>query len=181
MRTGMRGISAGLLALSMAAPAIAAPVDCSNNAIPGTPVKGTVKGKPFVPKEVTLAIGGGMAINDAQFDAYDLTLMADGIFNALSARVLVRKGTKADGRVFRMVASDDMDKQPMAAAGTPEVQSWNLQLEAANIDTDFTQETASLRLEFGKRKGGVLPGKIFFCTLDPGTRISGSFDAKIGQ
>jgi len=134
-----------------------------------------------VPKEATLAIGGGMAVNDVAFDAYDLTLMSDGIFNALSARVLVRKGQKADGRTFRMVASDDMDKQPMAAAGTPEVQSWDLQLEAANVDTGFTQETASLRLEFGARKAGVLPGKIFFCTLDPATQISGSFNAKIGQ
>jgi hypothetical protein len=169
-----------LIALPVGASALAAaPPDCSKAAIPPGPVKGTVGGKPFVPQRVEVQVGKGFAVNEVKFDSYDLTLEVDGIFNALSTRVITREGTRADGRTFRLLPVDSIDAQPMAGPGTPEVQSWDLQLESANVDTSFTQETASMRLEYGQRKGDVLPGKIYFCAPNQKATIAGSFDAVI--
>ncbi|MDE2134240.1 MAG: hypothetical protein KGJ49_06535 [Alphaproteobacteria bacterium] len=173
-------LAAGLVALPFAAPAFAAaPLDCSTAAIPPGPVKGSVGGKPFVPKSAEVVIGKGFAVNQVKFDSYDLTLEVDGVFNALTVRVIGREGTNATGRAFRLLPTDSIGAQPMAYPGTPEVQGWDLHLEAANVDTSFTQETASMRLEYGPRKGNVLPGKIMFCAPDEKATIAGSFDAVI--
>jgi hypothetical protein len=155
--------------------------DCSAGPIADTPVKGTVAGKPFVPKEVTLHMTkDGMVIDGTHFDTYELSLMADGIFNAATVTMLVPGGKKPDGRTFRVVPSDDIAKQPDAYEGTPEVQGWDLQLEAANVDTSFTQEIASIRVEWGARKGNVVPGKIHFCVPGQKTDIEGTFGATPG-
>src|SRR6185312_1194012 len=59
----------------MAQPAFAAPKDCSSAQIPDTPVRGTVNGQPFVPNAVGIHITrGGMQINDAKFDTYELSI-----------------------------------------------------------------------------------------------------------
>jgi len=181
----MRPIRAALATLALlaaASPALAAaPAGCSASAIPDTPVKGTVGGKPFVVKQADVVIGKDFAVNDAKFDSYDLTLEVQGVFNALTTRVIVREGTRADGRTFRLLQTDSIGDQPMAIEGTPEVQSWDLQLESANVDTSFTQDIASMRLEYGQRKGNVLPGKIYFCAPNAKATIAGSFNATIGK
>jgi len=178
----MRRILAAAAFLLAASPALAAaPPGCSAQAIPDTPVKGVVNGKPFVVKQATVTIEKGFAVNDVKFDSYDLMLEVDGIFNALTTRVIVKDGTRADGRTFRVVDSGSIGDQPMAIAGTPEVQSWDLQLESAGVDTSFTQEAASMRLEYGQRKGNVLPGKIVFCVPGQKAAIAGTFNALIGR
>jgi hypothetical protein len=178
----MRRILAAAFALLAATPAFAAaPAGCSAQAIPDTPVKGTVGGKPFVVKSATVVIGKGFAIDETKFDSYDLTLEVDGIFNALTTRVIVKEGTRADGRAFRILDTEDIGAQPAAIPGTPEVQSWDLQLESAGVDTSFTQEAASMRLEYGQRKGAMLPGKIVFCAAGQKAAISGTFNAAIGR
>ena len=179
----MRRHCIAIAALSLfAAPACAfatVPAGCSANAIPDTPVKGTVGGKPFVVHKAEVRIGKGFAVNDTKFDSYDLTLEVDGIFNALTTRAIVREGTRADGRVFRILPTDSIGDQPAAMTGVPEVQSWDLQLESANVDTSFTQEIASMRLQYGQRKGDILPGKIYFCVPGQNATIAGTFDATI--
>ncbi|HEY1630671.1 MAG TPA: hypothetical protein VGF56_05115 [Rhizomicrobium sp.] len=178
----MRRILVAAAFLLAASPTLAAaPPGCSAKAIPGTPVTGTVGGKHFVVKQATVTIGKGFAVNDVKFDSYDLMLEVDGIFNALTTRVIVKEGTRADGRSFRVVDSESIGDQPMAIAGTPEVQSWDLQLESAGVDTSFTQEAASMRLEYGQRKGNVLPGKIVFCAPGQKATIAGTFNAVIGR
>jgi hypothetical protein len=167
-----------LIGLPFGAQALAAgPVDCSKEVVPPGPVKGTVAGKPFVPQRAEVVIGKGFAVNEVKFDSYDLTLEVEGIFNALSVRVITREGTRADGRTFRRLPVDSIGAQPMAGPGTPEVQSWDLQLESADVNASFTQEIASMRLEYGQRKGNVLPGKIYFCAPGEKATIAGSFDA----
>ena len=163
-RCGFLAVCLSALPVGASALAAASP-DCSKAAIPPGPVKGTVGGKPFVPQRVEVQVGKGFAVNEVKFDSYDLTLEVDGIFNALST--------------FRLLPVDSIDAQPMAGPGTPEVQSWDLQLESANVDTSFTQETASMRLEYGQRKGDVLQGKIYFCAANQKATIAGSFDAVI--
>ena len=169
-----------LLSTLLVSPALAAPPDCSTGTIADTPAGGTVAGKPFVPKETTLDVTkDGMEVDAAKFDKYTLTIMTDGIFNAVSVTMLVPLGKKPDGRVFRVLPTDSIGAQPAAATGVPEVQGWDLQLEAANVDTSFTQEIASIRVEFGQRKGATLPGKIHVCVPGQNAEIAGSFSAAL--
>ena len=178
----MRHLHCGLLAVCLVVLPVgqalaAGPQDCSKEVIPAGPVKGTVAGKPFVPQRADVQIGKGFAVNEVKYDSYDLMLEVEGIFNALTTRIITREGTRADGRTFRLLPTDSIGAQPKAGPGTPEVQSWDLQLEAADVNTSFTQEIASMRLEFGQRKGNVLPGKIYFCAPGEKATIAGSFEA----
>jgi len=171
-----------LVAVALAAGASAMPRDCSTAQIPDAPVKGTVNGKPFVPNAIMVHITkNGMGVDDVKFDRYELAIQTGGIFNEMTADVLVRSGERPDGHVFRMLPIDTMGGQPTAGPGTPEVQGWDLELEAANVNTSFTQETASLRLEFLPRKGDVLPGRIYFCVPAVKAEIVGTFAAKVDQ
>jgi hypothetical protein len=162
--------------------AFAAPQDCSTAQVPAIPVKGTVGGKPFIPNDVSVQITkNGMQINETKFDRYVLSIESDGLFNAVTVDAIFRQGTKPEGHVFRLLPRDALDNQPLAAEGTPEIQGWDLQLEAANVDTSFTQDIASLRLEYGARKGDLIPGKIYFCVPSSNTEIMGTFSAKVAQ
>lgn len=166
------------LALMVVTPAFAA--DCSVGPIADHPVTGTVAGKPFVPNKTELSVTrDGMVVNGVRFDRYALAIMTDGIFNELTVDMLVPGGKKPDGRTFRVLPTDSIHDQPQAAEGTPEVQGWDLQLEAANVDTSFTQEIAAIRVELGQRKGGMLPGRIHFCVPGQRAEIEGSFMAKM--
>lgn len=176
-------LAAALLAPSadcaLAAKAAPAP-DCSKLPVPDVPVKGVVNGQPFVPNEISIHMTPlGMVINEDKFDRYDLSIESDGIFNAASVDFLVRAGTRPDGKTFRVFPTDSISAQPAAASGTPEVQGWDLELESANVDTSFTQEIASIRVEFGKQTGDMMPGKIYFCVPGVDATIRGTFSAKM--
>lgn len=182
----MRRFSALVMLLAAAGPlstaALAMPKDCSTAQIPDTPVKGTVNGKPFIPNAISVHITkNGMQINEAKFDTYELAIQTDGIFNEMTAHVLVKSGAKPEGHAYRMLALDSIGGQPMAAPGTPEIQGWDLELEAAGVNTSFTQDIASLRLEFLPRKGDALPGKIYFCVPGAKAEIMGTFTAKVDR
>lgn len=172
--------AAAAIGLMLAAPAFAAPKDCSSAQIPDTPVRGTVNGKPFVPNAVTVHITrNGMQINEAKFDTYELAIQTDGIFNELSVHVLVKAGGRPDGHVYRVLPTDSIGDQPSAAPGTPEIQGWDLALEAAGVDTSFTRDIASMRLEFAPRKADALPGRIYFCVPGAAAEIMGTFTAEV--
>jgi hypothetical protein len=176
----VRRIACAAALLLFAAPALAAAPDCANAPIPDTPVRGMVNGVAFVPKETTVHVAkDGMEMDGAKFDKYDLMLSVDGIFNAATVGMLVKAGTRPDGKVWRVLPTDSISAQPAAAQGLPEVQDWEIALEAAHVDTSFTDGTASIRVEWGARKGNVLPGKIHFCVPDAKTDIAGSFSATL--
>ena len=166
--------------LAAASPAVAAPADCSKATIPDVPVHGTVNGQPFAPQDATITFTkDGMVVDGVHLDRYALSIQTTDIFNALSVDMMVPGGKKPDGRVFRVLPTDSIHDQPAAAPGTPEVQGWDLQLEAANVDTGFTQEVASIRVELGARKGDKLPGKIYFCVPGAKAEIMGTFNATL--
>ena len=168
-----------LAACVIAGGAHAVPKDCSIAPIPDTPVAGTVGGKPFVPNEITLHVTpNGMQVDDAKFDTYELSIQTGGIFNAATVHILVRAGGHPDGHVYRVLPTDSISAQPEAAPGTPEIQGWDLELESAGVKTSFTQDTASMRLEFGPRKAGMYPGKIHFCVAGVSAEIAGAFSAR---
>ena len=167
--------SAALLPL----PSLAAvPAGCSAGPIVDKPVFGTVAGKPFVPKKVSMQITrDGMEVGNAKFDRYLLSIETDGVFNEATVDMLVPLGKKPDGRTFRVLPTDSIGDQPQAAEGTPEVQGWSVALEAAGVETSFTDEVASLRVELGARKGNAIPGKIHLCVPGKHIEIQGSFTA----
>jgi hypothetical protein len=123
-----KSLCAGFLFL-LTVPALATPKDCSTTAIPDSPVKGTVAGKPFVPNAVMVQITkNGMQIDAVKMDRYALSIQTDGIFNALTVNAVLRQNAPLAGHAFRMIAKDDIGAQPMATSGTPEIQGWDLQL-----------------------------------------------------
>lgn len=165
--------------VAMTGPALAAP-DCSQGPIPDAPVHGTVNGQPFVPQKATVQFtANGMSVNDAAFDRWALSIQTDSIFNALSLDMLVPHGQKPDGRVFRVLPTREISAQPHATEGTPEVQGWDLELESAEVDTGFTSDIASIRVELGTRKGDVLTGKIHMCVPSAKAEIAGTFSAEV--
>lgn len=173
-------IAPALMLLTFSAlPAMAAAPDCSAMKIPDTPVKGTVNGKPFVPNEITMHITkNGFQLNEFKFDTWELSIQAGGIFNAATMHFLVKAGTKPDGKTFRVLPTDSISGQPAATTGVPEVQGWDLEFEAADVDTSFTQDIASIRLELGKSTAASVPARIAFCVPSSNTQIVGTFDAK---
>jgi len=180
MRTPTLFAAAAIGLMPASAPAFAAPKDCSSAQIPDTPVKGTVNGKPFVPNAVKVHITrNGMQINATKFDTYGLSIQTDGIFNAMTAQILVRAGGRPDGHVYRVLPTESIGAQPAATPGTPEIQGWDLELEAAGVDTSFTQDIASMRLEFAPRKADALPGRIYFCVPGAAAEIMGTFTAEV--
>jgi hypothetical protein len=143
-------------------------------------VHGTVNGQPFVPQQATLDFTkDGMVIDDVHLDRYVLSIQTDGIFNEFTINMMVPSGKKPDGRTFRVLPIDSISKQPAVAPGTPEVQGWALSQETAGVDTSFTQEIASIRVEMGTRMGNVLPGRVHVCVPGVKTEIVGAFNATI--
>jgi hypothetical protein len=171
------GWSAAALFLA-ASPALGAPADCSVGPIPDGAVHGTVNGQPFVPQQATIDFTrDGMVVNDVHLDRYVLSIQTDGIFNELTVDMMVPGGKKPDGRTFRVLPVDDIGKQPAAAEGTPEVQGWDLEQENADVKTSFTQDTASIRIELGTRRGDQMPGRIHMCVPGVKAEIVGTFSA----
>lgn len=168
--------SAASFAIALIFLATPAAADCSVGPIKDTPLGGTVGGVPFAAKETRLDFTrDGMEMNDVHLDRYVLSLMVDGIFNEATVDMLVPGGKMPDGRTFRVLPVDSIGAQPAAAQGVPELQGWDLELENAGVDTSFTEDVASIRIEWGVRKGNTLPGKIHFCVPSLKADIEGSF------
>jgi hypothetical protein len=144
----------------------ALPADCSAAKVPAQPVSVSVGGNKFAPKVIKLRNAGGMTYGDDAFDTYRLELKSTDDFSPpLEAdfTVLVRKGQRIDGKTFRKLAVKDTDKQPAPTKGLPEVQGWSLKDRPASSDFSHVSYLASLRLEFGQRKGNTIGGKIYLC------------------
>ena len=155
-------------AASFARPGIAQtlPPDCSAAAVPAQPVAASIAGTQFAPKSFKLVSAGGMSMGDQQFDTYRLSLRSeDSLFAPLEAQVtvLLRKGQRIDGKVFRKLPTKSTDKQPSPVSGLPEVQGWSLKNGPAKTDFSHVSYVASLRLEFGQRQGNTIAGKIYLC------------------
>jgi hypothetical protein len=153
------------------------PADCSAAKPPAQPVEVSVGGVKFKPKEIKLFAAGSMKTEDEQFDSYRLELQseADTTVPPLEASVtiIVTKGTRIDGKVFRRLPTKDRDKQPTASkkGSELEVQGWSFKDRKAKADFSAAQHIGSLRLEFGQRKGDTIPGSINLCVAKGQTTI----------
>src|SRR5689334_17797816 len=135
----------------------ALPADCSKAAPPKQPIEVSVMGSKFTPKSVRLRRGNDITSGSEAFDGYRLTISSDtdDFSPPLESdiEVIVKKGQPIDGRTFRKLAVKDIDKQPLATQGLPEVQGWGMKNRPASVSFSHVEYLASMRLEFGKRQG----------------------------
>jgi hypothetical protein len=166
----------------LAVQAAGLPADCSTAAIPTGPAAGTVDGIAFAPTEAKIRLSETMSFDDKKYDDWDLTLTghdSNGNDIQLEITALIPGGATLDGRSFRRLSFtsgdsfDNMDKQPMATEGTPEIQGWTISYAAHDISESNVFNQASLHLVYGKRSGNTLPGQLYFCA----PRVKKSFVA----
>jgi len=184
-RIGRSALMAAFLLIAVPAVAHAAglPADCSSAAIPSGPAKGSIADAAFVPSDVSVSVGESGIGDGHTYDAYAFLFDGQdksGEAMSLSVTVIVPKGAAPDGKLFRMLPTDDTDKQPKAGPGAPEVQGWSLEYSAKNIDTDFIDTVGSMRLELGRHAGKTLAGRIYLCVPNAGdSSLAGSFSATL--
>jgi len=170
-------IAAGIATIfSAPVPGQGLPADCSKATVPAQPLEISILGTKFAPRSIKLRSAGAMTSGDDQFDTYHLTFRNDDdIFAPLEAEVavIVRKGQSLDGKVFRKLPVKETSKQPSPSAtgGLPEVQGWSVKNRDAKTDQSHVTYIASLRLEFGKRQGDSIGGKIYLCVPKGQTTI----------
>ena len=118
MRSILFLAAAVLAALSSSGLAQPLPADCSKAAAPKQPLEVSVGGVKFTPKSITLRSMGGMKVGDDEFDSYRLLLRSEDEFSPPlegDVTVMVRKGDRIDGKVFRKLPLKDSSKQPRVA------------------------------------------------------------------
>jgi hypothetical protein len=172
-------------ALLISSPAFAAgiPPNCSKIAVPPGPAKGEIARHDFTPVKITLRVSGSMEMGDDKFDTWTIKFSKpEGDLDEAEADVtfLVRKGQSPAKHSYHQVPGD-IDVQPKAAEGLPEIQGWSFADDASDthIDSVLT-EARSLQLNFGARKDNTIEGSVYLCTSeDASAWVGGSFTAEI--
>ena len=179
--------------------------DASRAPFPNQPARGTVLGKPFLVKAVRLARSGSMTMGEAKMDTYSLDLRTnDSLFPDAEASVsfLVKQGQKPDGKTCvrlphppykfggslsaQFATLKPVELVPGMSPGTriPLIQGLNMTAKGQDTDEKLSDTddgaAPTLRLQFGKRTGNVLPGKIYFCWNDAKkSHVAGTFEARL--
>ena len=158
-----------LLAAAPGAFAEAPKLDCSTKSGPDKPVSLSIDGNQQPLPVAQFAKQQEMSVDEESFEVFRVNLRdVEGLFSPVEveASVLVKKGETVDGKTFRQLPVDDMKQQPspVKAEGSwmPEVQSIEVRSDPAGFDYEHGI-LASMRLEFGKREGEGLPGRIHLC------------------
>lgn len=176
------------------------PADCSLGPIPDQDLQVSIGTTVIAMPLVTLRQGGGMSSGEEgqegyeKFDGWRLEMTgAEEYADTLEAHVyvLVRAGEKLDGRSFRELPDKKTGEQPAVTEGTPEIQGWGVKEEDSGLRINGVGIVAGLRVEFGQRRGDVLPGRIQLCvplaqpdkffgdSVTAPVRLVGRFEAKI--
>jgi hypothetical protein len=162
----------GVCLLLVAAPrafAEAPKLDCSTKPGPDKPVSLRIDANAQPLPIAEFAKQQEMSMNEEEFEVFRVNLRdVEGLFSPVEVElsVLVKKGETVDGKTFRQLPVDDMKLQPSPVksegAWIPEVQSVEVRSDPAGIDYEHGV-LASMRLEFGKRNGENLPGRVHLC------------------
>ena len=175
-------VAAVLAVLPFAGFAQQLPADCSKAAAPKQPLNLSVLGTKFTPKSVRLRSGNDITQESGAFDGYRVSISnEESDFSPpleVSVSVIVKKGQSLDGKVFRKLAVKDVDKQPLASQGLPEVQGWSMKNRPTGASFSHVEYLASMRLEFGKREGNTISGTIYLCIPKGQTSIFEKTPAK---
>lgn len=144
-------------------------LDCSTKPGPDKPVSLSIDGNAQPLPVAEFALQQGMSVNEEEFEVFRVNLRdVEGLFSPVEVEfsVLVPKGQTVDGKTFRLLPVKDMEKQPTPVKGEgawlPEVQSIEVRSDPAGIDYEHGV-LASMRLEFGKREGEKMPGRVNLC------------------
>ena len=158
-----------VIATAPGARAEAPKLDCSTSPGSDKPASLSVDGNLQPLPVAEFAKQQEMSMNEESFEVFRVNLRdVEGLFSPVEveASVLVKKGEMVDGKTFRQLPVADMKQQPspVKAEGSwlPEVQSIEVRSDPAGFDYQHGI-LASLRLEFGKREGEGLPGRIHLC------------------
>jgi len=197
----MRGLCLIAIAAGLAtstARAESVPTDCSKDAAPEGAL--TLKiGDRAAPLTVArMRSQQEMSIDEESFEVFALSLRdAESISppHEVAVSVMVKKGESLDGKTFRRLPVDDMKQQPTPVTGEgmwmPEEQSIEVNAEAEGIEYEHGV-LSSVRIEFGKREGELVPGRIRLCIaagrkdetfLPEPTQavvVEGKFEARLG-
>lgn len=158
------------------------PADCSPGPIPDRALELSI-GSEKVPAPPLISVRkiSEMRFGDKEvYDQYAISMQDKEMFADLEARfsVIVPKGQQPDGKTFRRLRTADTKAQP-GPQGAPEVQSWAVKHKARNVDVSHTGFIASLRAEFGRRRGDVFPGRVYLCI--PGGQTDKMFGTKLPE
>lgn len=156
-----------------------------------TPTKTTIKAPPKTPpsgqtvalnKEKTTAGSASGKIHGAIFRVEEAG-MANGILTlrqgsdffpdyAVLIFLFLKEGEQADGRTFKITKSQGF--------GSPHIHMKYKQKDQNTPKTDIFMKNYTMRLEFGKKENGTLPGKIFLALPDKDQSfVNGTFHAEI--
>ena len=164
-----------IAALLLPSTAFAAKPSPCDGPIPEAPLHGTVMGKPFAP--------GNATVNPLRwlgsYTNSNLVFQDKPGDSMLQVQVIVRKGTLPDGKTFRHFPVIDPGQQPQAGKDATEIQGWWLQVPEYKVDYGEISGVATIRVEYGMRHDGKLPGKLAICIPGTNAVIMGSFNAKI--
>lgn len=157
----------------------AMPADCSQETPPDQPLAVGVAGDAVTVTSVALRDTGSIGDGEiVRYDAVRLEFENERGFE-LGVTLAVPHGESLDGRTYRRMA-EDQEQQPQFDDGTSEVQGWRLEDPSHGLDVSFVFHSATARIDFGTRRGGVLPGRIWFCAPDiHGAQVVGAFEARL--
>jgi hypothetical protein len=155
--------------------------DASKAVPPAHPAKGSVHGSPFVVQKAEIRFSKAEANG---YSSAILTLRQGDKFFADREFIVflaMKPGDTPDGKTFLLRPGSPFNQPGVFKVGGvtyPPVQgihmSWKKVKEQVP-ETDMTTEK-TLRLQFGKRTGGVLPGTVYLCVKDKEKSfVAGSF------
>ena len=157
------------------------PSDCSKGPIPDRALELSVGTEKLPVPPITSLRNVGEITGDKAYDQYAVSFQDKDMSAATEVRftVLVPKGQRPDGKTFRKLPTLETKSQPAAESGLPEVQSWAVKVEARDLDISHVGFVGSLRVEFGQRRGDLLPGKVYLCI--PGGQTDKLFGTKLAE
>jgi hypothetical protein len=146
------------------------PPDCSAGPIPDRPLElsfGADKIAALPAIKVT-KIGSELSGGKPVSDQYQVSVEDKDMFSDVEATFTVKvpAGQRVDGKTFRTQSAGDL-KQIL----------WGVKRKQPSLSASFVGFVASARVEFGKRKGDVLPGRVYLCV--PGGQTEKMFGTKL--
>ena len=162
---------AGVLALALQAGSAFSqqPADCSAGPIPDRPLELSFGADRIsaLPAIKLTRIGSELSGGKPVSDQYQVSVEDKEMFSDVEATfsVKVPAGQRVDGKTFRTQSAGDL-KQIL----------WGIKRKPS-LSVSFVGFVASARVEFGKRKGDILPGRVYLCV--PGGQIEKMFGTKL--
>ena len=163
-----------ILAVAMAAGAGSAfaqqPSDCSASPVPDRPLEMSFGSKkvPAMSFAAIYKIGTDLRDGKPVADQYELSVQDKDGFAEIEVElaVTIPAGAQVDGRTFRT-----------GPGRRPQEVLWKVKRDKPSLSVGFVGFAATARVEFGKRRGDVLPGRVYLCI--PGGQVEKSFGTKL--